>query len=76
MALRYIRARGGDYTMMLNQVRESALYQLGDAILIWVNEGDFWVLNPIDVEQEAKDRVEYERLKAKFCRQLSDQPKE
>ncbi|HWX13475.1 MAG TPA: hypothetical protein VNY06_01120 [Methylocella sp.] len=66
MTLRYVRAKGPMYTDMLNNMRQTPLCPLGDAILVWVNEGDFWRLTPTDVETEAKDRAEYERLKAKF----------
>ena len=70
MTLRYIRAAVGvectDYSGMLNHMRQTPLYKLGDAILVWVNESDFLVLNPTDVETEAKERAEYERLRIKF----------
>jgi hypothetical protein len=64
--LRYIQAQGRNWDEIRQNMMASPLYQIGDCTLVWVNEGDFWALNPTNVAVEEKDRREYERLKAKF----------
>lgn len=64
--LRYVQAQGHTWEEILQNMRSSPLYAIGDCTLVWVNEGDFWALMPTDVAAEDKDRREYERLKAKF----------
>ncbi len=68
MGIRYVRAQGSCFSDMQRHVSKSPLYALGDCILVWVNEGDFWNIDnpPVDVEADAQDRAEYERLKRKF----------
>lgn len=64
--IRYIHAKGNSLPEIRNHMEGSPLYQIGDCILVWVSEGDFWANATIDVLQEDKDRAEYERLKLKF----------
>lgn len=64
--LRYVQAQGHTWEEIRQNMHNSPLFQTGDCTLVWVNEGDFWGLNPTDVAAEDKDRREYERLKAKF----------
>jgi hypothetical protein len=64
--LRYIQAQGRTLDEIRKNLEASPLYKIGDCTLVWVNEGDFWMLNPTNVAVEEKDRREYERLKAKF----------
>ena len=64
--LRYVHAKGGTLTEIHVKMQNTPLFRIGDCILVWVNEGDFWMHNPIDVETEDRDQKEYERLKAKF----------
>jgi len=68
--LRYVRAEGGTVTDMHINMQKGPLYQLGDCILVWVNEGDFWGCNPIDVAFEDRDLKEYKRLRAKYENKL------
>lgn len=64
--IRYIRAKGNTLSDIRTHMQDSPLYKIGDCILVWVSEGDFWVNEPVNVEDEAKERAEYERLKLKF----------
>ena len=43
MALRYVRPKNGGRGLlrMEQHMRTTPLFNLGDAILVWVNEGDF-----------------------------------
>lgn len=66
--IRFLRPTGETYRQMHENMQRSPLFVLGDCILVWVNEGDFWSANPVDVETDERDRKEYERLKAKFER--------
>jgi len=66
MRIHYIPIEGNTFSEMQANVRKSALYPMGDCILVWVNEGDFWMSNPVNVAAEDKERKEYERLRAKF----------
>lgn len=66
MTIRFIRAKGTTFTEMHTNMTKTPLFQIGDCTLVWVNEGDFWPTLPLDVEEDAKDRAEYERLKKKF----------
>jgi hypothetical protein len=66
MSMRYIRANGQTFTEMHSNMGRTPLPKFGDCILVWVNEGDFWGAFPTDVEVDAKERAEYERLKTKF----------
>lgn len=47
--LRYARVNGFTIREMREDVRSTALYQLGDAVLVWVNEGDLYSSNHIDL---------------------------
>ncbi len=64
--LRYLRAEGRSLDEMYTKMRESPLFQLGDCILVWVNEGDFWMSKPIEVVADDVERKEYLRLRQKF----------
>lgn len=68
--IHYVRATGTTWEQMRENVRKSSLYQRGDCILVWVNEGDWWSNAPIvdcdAVDAENRERAEYERLRAKF----------
>jgi hypothetical protein len=65
--LRYIHAAGSTAAEMHAAMTQSPLRALGDCILVWVNEGDFWQIMPTDVAADDRDRKEYERLKRKFA---------
>ena len=45
----YARAEGDTFEAMVDHVRRTALYTEGDCILVWVNEGDFWLNAPLDL---------------------------
>jgi hypothetical protein len=64
--LRYVRAAGVTLGQMRESMQRTPLMGMGDCILVWVNEGDFWMHQPTDVATEDRERKEYERLKAKF----------
>lgn len=53
--LRFCHARGSSFDSMRENLAKSPLYQFGDALLVWVNEGDFWGLNPIPTDVVAAD---------------------
>lgn len=44
--IRFARPQGETFAKMQEHIRNSPLYQIGDAMLVWVNEGDF-LLNPV-----------------------------
>jgi hypothetical protein len=69
MSLRYVRAAGITLGQMRENMQRSPLMGIGDCILVWVNEGDFWMHSPIDVASEDRERKEYERLKRKYGEQ-------
>lgn len=56
--IRYCRAKGHTADEMRAALHSSPLYQLGDAALVWVNEGDFWLTEPrpVDVDSELAER--------------------
>lgn len=58
MPLRYCYAMGSTFAEMRERLSQSPLYKHGDALLVWVNEGDFWGLDPmpVDVTAEAEQR--------------------
>lgn len=66
MTIRYVRANGTTAAEMHTNMTRTPLFDIGDCILVWVNEGDFWCAVPTDVEHDAKERAEYNRLKAKY----------
>lgn len=39
-AVRYCHAKGGTFSEMQDNAHQSPLYERGDMILVWVNEGD------------------------------------
>ncbi len=48
--LRYAIPHGKTIDEMRDNVRKSDLYKIGDTILVWVNEGDFWMKSPVLTE--------------------------
>ena len=69
MTIRYARSYGDNIGQMRDRLRKTPLYALGDCILVWVNEGDWWGSDIADLEMddvERAERAEYARLKAKF----------
>lgn len=55
--IRYARAKG----LTLEDIRKNLpddLYRIGDTILVWVNEGDFWLNNPKEVGLDRQERPE------------------
>ena len=66
MAIRFVTAKGSTFSEMHKNMTATPLFAIGDCVLVWVNEGDFWSALPTDVETEDRERKEYERLKAKF----------
>ena len=42
--LRWAPARGETFTEMRDTIRDDPLYQHGDTVLVWVNEGDLHML--------------------------------
>jgi hypothetical protein len=64
--IRYIRAEGRTSDEMHINMTKSPLFAMGDCILVWVNEGDFWMNKPVDVAVDGHDYKEYQRLKQKF----------
>jgi len=51
--LRFLRPQGDTFKEMQDHARNSALYPIGDATLVWVNEGDFWMSGPEDMGAQA-----------------------
>jgi hypothetical protein len=41
-AIRVSRPEGNTFDEWRENVRKTALYQKGDTILLWINEGDYW----------------------------------
>jgi hypothetical protein len=42
--VRFVRATGQTFEEMRSHLFETDLYNHGDCILVWVNEGDFWMV--------------------------------
>jgi len=47
--IRFVWPCGVTFNEMQENVRNSPLYRSGDAILVWVNAGDFWMNSPRDL---------------------------
>jgi hypothetical protein len=58
--LRFSYAKGATFPAMRESYQMSPLFRFGDALLVWVNEGDFWSLTPaptdVDAEEETRRR--------------------
>ncbi len=55
MTLEYVHAKGLSLEEMRRNFRESELYKRGDARLVWVNEGDLFLMDfhaKLSAEQE------------------------
>lgn len=49
--IHYVRAKGATVDEIREHMRASPLYAMGDCILVWVNEGDFWLNLPREIER-------------------------
>jgi hypothetical protein len=56
--LGWARPEGSTLEEMRENVRKTDLYQMGDTVLVWVNEGDLWMVNldmPLPPPQRVSD---------------------
>jgi len=66
--IRFMRPVGDTFKDMQRHAQQSELYKIGDAILVWVNEGDFWMNFPVEFPQPS---VSDEQPKAEDPKGLS-----